>query len=167
MQSSSSLENIKIYDLLGTQDILNVNLNKLVEVLKNIFVHHECNFQILSEEKLFAKYKNFDECRLSIINNNLLKNQHIIETLINLIFWNIYDNMTPLYHNYGKKILIMCAYLQHFKKGMCQNKFIEYRNNSNIFFQILYASNAYNYIKGVEKSIFPVMKKVFSNILFI
>ena len=94
-------------------------------------------------------------------------NQYYIESIINLIYHDIMEEMTPIYHNYGKKLLIMCAYLQFFSKNMCKIKYREYQNTSNLFFQLLFAHNAESYMRGISVHIVPYVKQRFNTVLLL
>ena len=147
--------------------LFTIKLNNLVKILKSELQIFSNNFHILLEPDYYKKYKTFQNSRLAIINNKFMINQYYIESIINLIYRDIMDEMTPVYHNYGKKLLIMCAYLQLFSKDMCKIKYREYQNTSNLFFQMLFAHNAESYIRGITDHIIPYIKKRFNTILLL
>jgi hypothetical protein len=147
--------------------LFTIELNSLIKILKSELQIFLNNFHVFLDAEIYKKYKTFEDCKLSIINNNFIINQYNIESIINLIYHAIMDEMTPIYHNYGKKILIMCAYLQFFSKNICKIKYREYQNTSNLFFQLLFAHNAESYMCGISVHIIPYIKQRFNTVLLL
>ena len=167
--------NLSLFDFLQNHlpklehscNILNIKLNKLVRILKIELDILPRNFHTLINNDYYQKYSSFEKCKLDIINNKFVKNQYYIESLINMIYHNIMNEKTPIQHNYGKKLLLMCAYLQLSNKRRCIFKYKEYQNTSNLFFQILFAHNAESYIYGITINLIPYIKKIYNNVLIL
>ena len=158
---------IHLPKLENSSNILNIKLNKLVKILKFELNILPRNFHTLLNHEYYQKYSSFEKCTYDIINNKFIKNQYYIESLINMIYHNFMDEKTPIQHNYGKKLLFMCAYLQLPIKRKCIFKFKEYQNASNLFFQLLFAHNAESYIYGITDNVIPYIKNIYNNILLI